>query len=71
MLLHKNKHKRYTMKEIVSHPWFDEVMDNERTPLSNLRSTLNRNIKDEIYSKNHFKYNIFKLIGIIISFYFR
>jgi serine/threonine protein kinase len=40
MLLWKDKNRRYTMREIASHPWLDEVIDYEReqTPLTSLKS---------------------------------
>lgn len=54
MLLHKDKIKRYSMKDIVSHPWLDDVIDviNDETPLTKLKSKLAMNaIKDEIKKK--------------------
>lgn len=54
MLLQKDKSKRYSMREIVSHPWLDEVIDpkNDKTPLTTLKSNLiTQAIVEEIKSQ--------------------
>jgi len=39
MLLNKDKHQRYSMREIASHPWMNEVIsvEKENTPLTSLK----------------------------------
>ena len=51
-LLEKDKNERYTIKDIVSHPWLEAVIDDvdeNITPLTSLRNPITReDIKEEI-----------------------
>lgn len=50
-LLEKDKTKRYSIREIISHPWMEEVinLEDDKTPLLSLTSGLiNQAIKEEI-----------------------
>lgn len=51
------------MKEIVSHPWLDEVMESIRSPLSNLRIAGNSHVKEEINSKSIYHYEFFYIFA--------
>ena len=56
MLLQKNKAQRYSMREIVSHPWLDCLLSNDKSTSSLLplkSNLITKAIREEIKSKNY------------------
>lgn len=53
LLLQKDKNKRISMKEIISHPWLDDIVDYHKdcTPLTSIKNNLiTQAFRDEIKS---------------------